>query len=273
LTGSPLILDLLGTRFSIEAPGPRWATFLRRLWHEFELESPGPEALIVRIEERDDGIWLTLPGESSLPFDDAWKLAEVVRYWIVEHAVQRAEGIVVFHGAALTKDEAAILCAGRSGAGKTTLAVALARRGWALASDDVAPIDLATGLVQPFPKPLGVRQPDLWEPDALTWGAPWPLPASGPVLVPADRFARRREPFLPNRLFFVEYDPGSEPLSEPIGAGRAAALSIEYVREGGEDAVRALARLCRNAPARRLRYRNSDEAVEMVEKAAANPQK
>jgi hypothetical protein len=213
---------------------------------------------------------LELPHDPPLPFDDPWTLAEVARYWLVERAVTAARSVVPLHAAALTKDGRGALFAGPSGAGKTTLAVVLAQAGWALASDDIAPIDLDTGAVHAFPKPLNVRAAlvDLPVPRVT-----WPPPARGPRLVPADAFVRQRAPFQPDHLFFIAYEPDAPPLLERVPAGRAAAESIEYVREGGAASVAALARLCRRAAAWWIRYPNSDEAVELVEKASSNPQK
>jgi hypothetical protein len=271
LTDDSLELDLLGTRFSIEMPGGRWSAFLRELWHEFEAP-PASAPREVRVQEEDGRAMLTLPDHPALPFDDPWQLVEVLRYSIVEQAVERAEALIAFHAAALTKGGAGILCAGPSGAGKTTLAIALAHAGWALAGDDIAPIDAETGLVRPFPKPLSIRRPELW-PGPSPWAGRWPPPRGGPMLVPADHFARQREPFRPGNLLFIEYAPDEAPEDAPIPPGRAAATSIEYVRPGGPAAVTTLARLCRAAPAARLRYRNSDEAVEMIEELMANRQK
>ncbi len=60
------------------------------------------------------------------------------------------------HAAALTAHDQTLVIRGASGAGKTTLALALLGRGWRLHSDDVAVLDDA-GRVHPFPKPMNVR--------------------------------------------------------------------------------------------------------------------
>jgi hypothetical protein len=266
---TPFEIDLLGTRFAIETPDSKWAAFLHDLWREFESEpSTTPER--VRIFYEGDRTWLELPRERPLPFEDPWTLAEVARYWLVERAVTAARLVVPLHAAALTKGGRGALFAGPSGAGKTTLAVVLAQAGWALASDDIAPIDVATGAVHAFPKPLNVRAAIAGLPAPRV---PWPPPAKGPRLVPADAFGRQRAPFRPDLLFFIAYEPDDPPLLEPVPPGRATAESIEYVREGGAASVGALARLCRGAAAWRIRYPNSDEAVALVEKVSSKSRK
>lgn len=61
-------------------------------------------------------------------------------------------GLLPIHASAVRIDGRAILVAGDSGAGKSTLAAALGARGHALAADDVAAFDPASGLILPaFP--------------------------------------------------------------------------------------------------------------------------
>ncbi|RMG48912.1 MAG: hypothetical protein D6718_00800 [Acidobacteria bacterium] len=72
-------------------------------------------------------------------------------------ALDRVERYLVLHAAAAAKNERALLIAGPSGAGKTTLALALAAGGLRLLSDDFTPLDPADGLVLPFPKAIGAR--------------------------------------------------------------------------------------------------------------------
>lgn len=51
-------------------------------------------------------------------------------------------GLSVLHAAAATRDGAAVLVAGNSGAGKSALLAELLARGWRMVTDDVAPIAL-----------------------------------------------------------------------------------------------------------------------------------
>src|SRR5207247_1335232 len=52
---------------------------------------------------------------------------------------------------------AALLC-GDGGAGKSTLTLALLRRGCAYLSDEVALLDLTAGNVRAYPRSLGIRE-------------------------------------------------------------------------------------------------------------------
>jgi hypothetical protein len=65
---------------------------------------------------------------------------------------------VHIHGAALVRDGRAVVLAGRSHAGKSTLAGWLTYRGWGFLTDEVALVDPEALVVAPFWRPIGVRR-------------------------------------------------------------------------------------------------------------------
>jgi hypothetical protein len=92
--------------------------------------------------------------------------AEVVRFARLTPlaALCYQRGIVAWHGAAAVRDGEAVILAGDSAAGKSTLLAALLARGWGMLGDEVAPVTLdAAGRVTVLPTGGEVR---LW-PDAL----------------------------------------------------------------------------------------------------------
>ncbi|MCU0223800.1 MAG: hypothetical protein MUF27_06975 [Acidobacteria bacterium] len=128
---------------------------------------------------------------------------------VFEALLDRVAGFAVLHAAAVAHAGCAWLLAGPSGAGKTTLSLALLERGFPLLSDDFAPFELATGLVHPFPKSLGVREGPGYETAARLaerrgraalrasdW-EPAPLPLGGVLLFDGrDAAPAPRDPFL-----------------------------------------------------------------------------
>jgi hypothetical protein len=66
-------------------------------------------------------------------------------------------GLFAVHAAAVAHRGRALVLAGPSGAGKTTLAVALAALGLEILSDELAILDPATGLVHPYLRRLHIR--------------------------------------------------------------------------------------------------------------------
>lgn len=128
---------------------------------------------------------------------------------VFEALLDQVSAFAVLHAGAVAHAGRAWLLAGPSGAGKTTLTLALLERGFPLLSDDFAPLELSSGLVHPFPKSLGVREGPGYEAaarlaerhgraalHASDW-APAPLPLGGVLLFDGRGEAPApREPFL-----------------------------------------------------------------------------
>ncbi|CAN5577205.1 hypothetical protein BH09ACT4_BH09ACT4_01570 [soil metagenome] len=66
------------------------------------------------------------------------------------------EGILFMHAGGVTKDGKAILLPAYGGTGKTTLSVALLNQGHKLLGDDLLLVDIAAGVVHPYPRPLHI---------------------------------------------------------------------------------------------------------------------
>jgi hypothetical protein len=262
---SSIELDLLGTRYTITVSDPTWARALTELWDDFVTTAASP-GLPVEIDVEGDKTWLRLPGEPRLPFDEPWTLAEVLRYHLAEGALRNTSGLVLVHGAAVVRDGTAVLLVGPSGAGKTSLTLALLAAGWSLGSDDAAPLDPATGLIHPFPKSLGIRDPALWHAFAPDdWTPPWPEHEKSPVLVPPRLFARMTRPFPAGWIAFVEFDGDDPPRLERLSSARTATRLAEHTRDLSPGAVAALAELARSAPGAELRYPSSGAGLRLVE--------
>jgi hypothetical protein len=82
--------------------------------------------------------------------------------WVVRDVNRSAAEVsghhLLFHAAALDADGTGILVPGASGAGKSTLAAALTRAGFRYLTDELAALDLGSGRLLPYPKPITVKQ-------------------------------------------------------------------------------------------------------------------
>ncbi len=83
-------------------------------------------------------------------------LAEAHRL-LLESTLARTREYLVLHAGAVGRGGRALLVLGESWAGKTTLVEALAGLGFALLSDDYAPLRVSDLRVAPFPRALGRR--------------------------------------------------------------------------------------------------------------------
>jgi hypothetical protein len=85
------------------------------------------------------------------------RAVSVVEYNAVA-AIAESEAVIV-HGALVVRDGRGLLITGRGEAGKSTLACALWDRGATLLGDDMAILDVATGVARPAPRRVSVRMP------------------------------------------------------------------------------------------------------------------
>lgn len=92
---------------------------------------------------------------APLPLGHAYPLLEWGLNWCVSNHCHQ---FLIVHAAVVEKRGRALVLPGVPGAGKSTLcAVLTGRGGWRLLSDELALIDLKTGLLQPNPRPISLK--------------------------------------------------------------------------------------------------------------------
>lgn len=153
-------------------------------------------------------------------------------------------GGLLLHAAGVAVGEAGVALAGRSGAGKSTLAGLCAGAGWPVLNDDRVAV---------YP----------WEGGWRLAGTPWP--GSG------RRAVNRTLPLRAVYALCQDSEDRAEPLEQR--AARDALLPVASIpwfdETSAEAALRALDRLIREVPVRRLRFSRSPSAVEALKKDAA----
>jgi len=104
-----------------------------------------------------------LPGAFSVHFDDGsvWRLPPLrpdeLAGLLVRHSLAQVCSHFLLHAGALGWRDRAVLLVGNSGAGKTTLTLALEERGFTFLSDETGALARADGVVHPFPRPPRVQ--------------------------------------------------------------------------------------------------------------------
>lgn len=83
--------------------------------------------------------------------------AAEVRRDVEDLVAQHSPSHVFVHAGVVAQRGGALLVAGRSFSGKSSLVAALVRQGATYFSDEFAPLD-ESGLVHPYPRPLGLRR-------------------------------------------------------------------------------------------------------------------
>ena len=190
----------------------------------------------------DDGVVvLTQVDPTVAPEAVVWRLSTIA-------AATTAH--IVVHAAAVV-DRAtrhALVLAGVSGAGKSTLAAACITDGFDYLTDDRAAIELATGAVVPFARPLSLV---------------------GRGLVPATdiRPACVATPGVPAAVVFPRYSPDANATCVELDAADtllalcANAVNLGLVGSDGFVALAAIATRCRSWQAT---YRTTDQALAVV---------
>ena len=193
--------------------------------------------------------------------------SEILRHLLLlSHG--RRRWLAFLHAAAVAAEGRAWLIAGSSGSGKSTLAAALLREGFAIATDDYAPLEAGSGLLHRVPFAMGIKDASI----ALLRGT---LPAIDGI--PAVRFRNREVRYVappvlaPERLpvgglLFPLYDPQAAPELSPLSPEQAFTLCA---RGGGwyEGSPRRLAELVRwfrQRPAWMLTYPDTRSALDLV---------
>jgi hypothetical protein len=187
----------------------------------------------------------------------------------IELERQRRE-LYFIHAAALALAGAAVLLVAPSGTGKSTTAWGLLHHGFRYLSDELAPVDLETMRVFPYPHALCLKA----EPPKA-----YPLP---PDILRTARTLHVPTHRLPNvtvseavplaAIFFLEYRPGeaSTPDLEAISKGEAAARLFAQALNPlahCEDGLRGAAAIACQLPGYRLRSADLGATCELLTRA------
>lgn len=141
-----------------------------RRWH-----GPGPQVCfeLRRCSGLSDDVELTGGQRPPVAFASAAEAVAYLEYRVNDAVLATLGDHLLVHAAAAATGEAGLVLPGGSGAGKSTLVAALALAGFAYLSDELAVIDRQTCALQPFPKPIRLREGG-WQALAATGDLPAP---------------------------------------------------------------------------------------------------
>ena len=148
----------LGWQVRIECPDPALAPFVEVLYGEFRRNAASdaqPDRFV--LAPSDDGRWLgqgpsemvTVPQATDVL---AW-LDDALTIGVQHHR----QDLFFLHAAALVRDGRAVLLIAESGGGKSTTTWAALHHGFALLSDELAPVDPDSLVVEPFPRAICLK--------------------------------------------------------------------------------------------------------------------
>jgi len=173
---------------------------------------------------------------------------------LCEAIIRAQQRSISVHAATLRSGASAVLIAGRSGAGKSTLSMAMARRGFAVASDDVTLVQPDTVNVLPIPRcfHLDDRSVALLKADGLQFP---PARAGSSFLAPSDFGATATQPCRAGVLVFLSGPREERPRLTPLPQAEMAARLLQETGMGplsNRETVGVLSRLAAGASCYKL---------------------
>jgi len=194
----------------------------------------------------------------------------------------------LLHAGVVARDGAGIMLPGPPGSGKSSLTMALLRQGYRYLSDELAVVDVSTGCLHAFPKPLSLKAPSLF-PHLGDRKHVWFGPEIG-ASKKARRGGRDYQPVwyvhpedvrpdavgesVPIRfVIFPQYAAGAMPELQPLPRGQAVRgllrNSVNF-RRFGRDALYLLTRLAEQAQCFSLPIDGLEAPVRLVTELAGN---
>jgi hypothetical protein len=201
-----------------------------------------------------------------------WHIFRLLEWHLVSFLSEQVTDRYLIHGGAVAHQGFGIIMPGASESGKSTTTQALVLRGFDYYSDELAVLDPAAGLLEPFPKPISCKDPGLF-PALAGQGGHWfgPESAEGNDVWywhPADLHPDAIGPPVPVRyIVFPHFAPGVEPQLEPLAAGetmrRLLENSVNFARFG-RSGLELLAELAKTARGFSLVANHPQTAAELV---------
>jgi hypothetical protein len=234
-----LALNVLGRGVRIRCADPTAGALLSAAYGSMQGDSGAVdlEYTVSRPAGAKGGFQIERSGVSPIDAPDDGMLLALFDADLAVEIQRLRPDLYVVHAAVLTHGDGAVMLVARSGGGKSTLSWALLHHGLGYLSDELAPIDLATLDILPFPRALMVkRAPPAshpMTPNALKTARGFHVPAAALPSETVTRPARLRA------IFFLHYAgettrPSVRRLTAAEGAARLYANTLNPLAHPGE---------------------------------------
>jgi HprK-related kinase A len=209
------------------------------------------------------------------PLDHSFPHFEWGLNWLI---ASRAHQYLMFHAAIVERNGQALMLPAIPGSGKSTLCAALMLRGWRLLSDEFGLFRPETGLLEPLPRPIPLKNESIdiireYSADAVL-GPVYPETRKGNVAhvrPTAASFQAVSAPAKPTWIVFPRYLAGSTELLQPYAKGRAflklSGNSFNYRLQGARG-FNGVADLVDSCETWHLEFSDLNKAVALLDNLA-----
>jgi len=239
------VVDVLGTAVRIEVPYDHRDELNRLV---AALETGAPATRVMALVKRPEGsLDLHVDGAEVISgIEPEVAIATVI--WRLNDLAAQAEDYLVIHAGCVARHQRAVILPGRSGAGKSELTATCITHGFQYLSDEQAALDLRTGLLSPYAKPLSLREGVI-------------PPASLGALHPAS-------PTAPAAIVFPHYDAHvGAPTQVRLSPAMTLLALCAHSQKMGRAGFLRLAGIALACPAWDATYAHSADGLRMVREA------
>ena len=203
-----------------------------------------------------------------LPYDQAFPMLEWGLNWCVS---AQAHQYLIIHAAVVEKNGHAAILPAPPGSGKSTLTAGLVLSGWRLLSDELTLIDRKSGMIQPLPRPVSLKNQSIdviRQFDAETFinrAAHDTIKGTvAHMRPPRESVLRQHEPAQPRWVIFPKWEAGASTRLTP----RSRAQTFMFLAQNafnyshlGADGFRVGTALIDQTECFDFRYSDLDEAI------------
>jgi len=182
---------------------------------------------------------------------------------------------VLFHAGIVERDGIGVVIPAVSGSGKSTLSAGLAYDGWRFLSDEFGMLDVDTGLLHPYPRPVSLKNESIavmkdWVGDPALFSREYTDTPKGTICYlrpPASSLENMHKPVRPRVVIHPVFNPNAKPsitpLTKTMAFFRLVRSSANY-GDIGEAAFHALTKVAEETVSCEITYSSLEEAIALV---------
>ena len=285
--------EILGHRVLVRSTSADFAAQVQRLLRSFRVHSAaGKWTPSMNGATQDLTLSFVVAGQSKSPgvrhfhfaYTNYTQVGRSISFWPLFRHLELQLNLFLadkladrypLHAGAVARDGAGIILPGESGSGKSSLTLALLQQGYSYMSDELAAVELTTGELHSYPKPITIKdisifpelsqRPDLWfGPQPGENGRDEQVWYVHPEDVAANCIG---SPVAIRYIIFPKYRPGTATQLEALSAGqvmeRLLQNSVDF-RRFGSLGFDLLAKMVEEADCFSLSFNHLDMATSLI---------